>query len=272
MISIKHINNEKVKAIPLPILKRESIKGFRLFAEPYAYIFLCAKKKSGKTSAIFKILKSCSSKTTKLFIFSSTVFKDDTWKYIIKYFKNRGNPIQTFTSIKEDKLNHLQKIIEELQVEDSESDSENDIEKAPKLNFLLFDTYDEEKIKKQKKNKKVAPENIFIFDDIGNELHNPFVNQLLKTNRHFLSKVIISSQYVNDMIPASRKQIDYWLLFKGHKDDKLKIIYDDADLSITFDEFMNLYKHATEEKYNFLLVDTRNDEFRKNFSHRYFLS
>ena len=60
MISLKQINNQYVKAIPIPDEDTRPIKGYDICEEVYANIFLCARKKSGKTSALFKILKECS--------------------------------------------------------------------------------------------------------------------------------------------------------------------------------------------------------------------
>jgi hypothetical protein len=84
--------------------------------------------------------------------------------------------------------------------------------------------------------------------------------------------VILSSQYVNDLSPESRKQIDYWILFGGHKIEKLTTIYNDADLNIPLETFLSLYNHATDEKYSFLYIDTRESKFRKDFDKSYKIS
>ena len=78
MISLKKINKQTVKAIPIPNEDTRPIKGFEICEEVYANIFLCAKKKSGKTSAIFKIIKECSNKDTIIIIFCSTMQKTKT--------------------------------------------------------------------------------------------------------------------------------------------------------------------------------------------------
>jgi len=75
-MNLKRINNKKVKAIPIPDEDKRPIKGFDICEEVYANIFLCARKKSGKTSAVFKIMKECSTKHTIIIIFCSTVHKD----------------------------------------------------------------------------------------------------------------------------------------------------------------------------------------------------
>jgi hypothetical protein len=92
---------------------------------------------------------------------------------------------------------------------------------------------------------------------------------LLTWNRHYRAKIIISSQYLNHLLPESRKQIDVWMLFKGHPEKKLEEIYNDADISIPFDDFLALYKKATKHKFSFLYINTRGDEFRRNFNEQF---
>ncbi len=128
---------------------------------------------------------------------------------------------------------------------------------------------DIKKIQEEKKQAEnggyIVPEYIFVFDDLSNELKDPVVSHLLKTNRHYKSKIIISSQYVQDVMPSSRKQIDYWLLFGGHSPDKLEVIHRDADTRLTFEQFVRVYRDVTKENYQFLLLNTADDEYQKNF-------
>ena len=124
--SITSINKEVVQPIPLPPINVEKIKGYKLFPEVYANIFLCARKKSGKTSAIFKILKACADKDTEINNFASTLNKDPNWKHIIKYFKKKGNNVETSLGIKEEKTDYLKGIIDQLNASKDESDSYSD--------------------------------------------------------------------------------------------------------------------------------------------------
>ena len=91
----------------------------------------------------------------------------------------------------------------------------------------------------------------------------------MKKSRHYKASILLSSQYYLDIKPECRKQIDVFLLYKGQTEQKLEAIYDDADLSIEYDEFKQLYNDATKEPYSFLYVDTRNDEFRENYNKQF---
>jgi len=269
MIHIKKINKEVVKPIPIKCLEKEEIKGYCLFPELYSNIFLVARKKSGKTSTIYKILKSCVGKHTKVHIFASTVYKDQNWIHIVDYLRKKKIEVDTFLSISGGGSNHLESILKNLKIENKE-EIEKKEEEFPKPKSIRVDEEEEEDEKKKiPKEKKKSPEHIFVFDDIGTELQSKSIGQLLKTNRHFLSKVICSSQNLHDLKPESRKQLDYILIYGGMNNEKLQIIHNEIDLSTSFDMFLSLYKNATKEKYNFLYVDVRNEEFRKNFNYVY---
>lgn len=259
-IKIKTINGETIEPIEIKHPEKDQIKGYSLFPEIYANIFLVAKKKSGKSTTIYNIVKKCTDNKTKFVIIASTINKDPTYIHMIKYLEKRGNVVIPFQSITEGKINNLEDVFKMLyQNDDTDSEDEQD---------YPFKEIQERK-KRKKKAEKISPELFFIFDDLSKELQNKFVSKLLKENRHHKSKVIISSQWMSDLRPEARRQLDYCLLFKGHTADKLEKIYLDLDLAIGMGEFIRIYKHATETKYNFLYIDATNGIFRKNFNKEY---
>jgi hypothetical protein len=137
--------------------------------------------------------------------------------------------------------------------------------KAILMHILPPEQTAEGKPKKPRKSKFIDCEYIIVFDDLSTELKSKSLVGLLKKNRHFKAKIIIASQYYLDLLPESRKQMDYFLLFKSQSLDKLQAIYKDADLSIDYETFLKLYKDATEEKYSFLYIDCGQESFRKKF-------
>ena len=56
------------------------------------------------------------------------------------------------------------------------------------------------------------------------------------------------------------------MLFINFNEDKLRNIYEILDLSVPFETFIDIYNFATKDPYNFLYVDVRNEQFRKNFN------
>ena len=266
------INSFTVKPVKIPKVDPKSILGHDLFPDLYPNIFICAKKNSGKSTVIWNILKQCTGKDTRIVIFSATVHKDDTYKKIIEHFEKKGNTVITYTSIKEDGVDNLKTIMEMMQgPEEQSEEEEEESEEQGKPVLIFHDTPKRRrrKKKKPKKPKKMAPNIIFVLDDLSTELRYPSVATLLKSNRHYKSKVIMSSQHVMDLVPASRRQLDYMLLFAGHDTKKLELIKEDLDLSIPEEVFFKLYQNATDQKFSFLYIDTRRGEFRKRFNEKY---
>src|SRR5437870_1881368 len=105
MISLKQINNQRVKKIHIPEKDTRPIKGFDICEELYRNIFICARKKMGKTNVTFKIMKECVDRKTIIYVFCSTAYKDANWIQIRKYFEKKGMEIHFFTTIYEDYLN-----------------------------------------------------------------------------------------------------------------------------------------------------------------------
>lgn len=278
MIRLSKINNEKVKAIkPLGGEDERKWKGRKLFDRCDINVFLCARKRSGKTSTIFKILKECCDKNTNIVVFCSTINKDRSWIAMKKHFEEKGIPFVTNTSLYEGGVNQLTEILNTISEEakQREEAEENDIEPEPtekELRRILFGDNDEDKPKKEKKSKFRTPDWCFIFDDLSSELKDKAIVSLCKANRHYNALCLYSSQYPLDMTPEQRKQMDVYILFKGHKEEKLQTIYNDADLVIDFPIFLKLYAHATEKPFSFLYVDVRNDKYRKNFNSEYSIS
>ena len=47
---------------------------------------------------------------------------------------------------------------------------------------------------------------------------------------------------------------------------KLEEIYKDANLAITLEQFISVYKFATEQPFSFLYIDTTLGQFRRNIN------
>lgn len=260
---IKEETLNKVKVNPLVITNQDTttIKGAELFPSLYYNLFICSKKRSGKTSLINTIIKKCTDKRTLFFIFCPTVNVDASWKAITQYLENRDNVVQKYTDIMDGKVNILNEIVNELSLGEEDNEEEDKKEESGKK--LKFD---EPKKKKEYVPKKISPEVCFIFDDASDMLRNPAVATLLKKNRHLKANTIISSQYLHDLQPASIKQLDYFIAFKSFSDDKLSLIHKGLDLSLEYNHLWNIYQHCTNKPYSFLYINVRTEQYRCNFN------
>jgi len=265
MIKENTLNNISIKPlVNANSLDESKIKGGKMFSDPYNVTYLCARRKSGKTSVLAEVLKKTSDKKTTFWLFVPTSRVDESWKTIIKLLEDRGNTVNVFDSIMEGKTNLLDEIVTDLSTGDEETTKKNEPVKAPVK--IMFDIHESEKKKYEYKPKKLAPLQIFVFDDISQELKNVALLSLLKKSRHLKAAVYVSSQYIMDLPPQALKQLSYFLCFRSMTRDKLEHIHRMLDLAIDMERFFDIYDYATKENYNFLYVDMKNQTFRKNFS------
>ena len=137
----------------------------------------------------------------------------------------------------------------------------------------FFDENDTDIKMKIRKPSKIAPKYVFVFDDMSAQMKkSSSVKELVKQNRHYLSKVIISSQYVTDLSPDTRAMIDIWLLLGDQNDEKLKVIYEFCDPVVEYDTFKQMFEDATKEKYHFFFIDKNNGQYRKDFNTEYIIN
>ena len=248
-------------------------KGAEIFEEPYANVGVLAKKKSGKTTVIKHIIERCATKDTTVLVFCSSFHKDKSWLAIQEWCDDHEIPIEGFTSLIVDGSNKLEEELGDLKAEPSKDEKKKKvpepkqyIEVDEEFGFVEVQKAPEAAPAVRKRQSKFAPlDYIFVFDDLGDELRDKTVAQLLKTNRHWKAKVIVSTQYITDLAPASRRQFDYWLLFSKLSPKNLNMVRESAGLDLEEDEFVNLYNQATKRPYDFLYIDTRDMTYRCKF-------
>lgn len=265
---MEKINDEVVKPIKIGSGKRLPVKGAGISEEPYSNIFLLAKKKSGKSTLINHMLNKFVGRDTRLVFIVSTAHKDDVYKQMISKW-SVNHDVAVYANLREGKHSII-----ELELEDPnpEADPARAEKKAIDLIASKFMSFDDDSqpelpVKREKRKLKyLAPEVIFILDDQGSLMRDSSVSNLLKKNRHYKSKVIISSQYLTDLQPAALKQLDIMIIFGSQPGDKLERIHMQLDLSLPIETFKERYKEATAKRFNFLYIDTVNERYRRNLN------
>jgi len=274
-IVTKKVNNCRVRTIPREGMEdKRPIKGYDLCPCLHANIFLVAKKNSGKTYIIYNIIDRCSGRDTIIFAWVSTLNNDPSWRAIQKFCEDKGIPFHGSTSLMDDGIDELDALMQTLQKKaaDVEGVGESKTPLPPTaFPCMTMDAAPEEKKRKPPKTKYRAPELIIILDDLADELKKKSVATLLKKNRHFKSKVIISSQWLNDIPPDALGQMSLVCLFRGFSVEKLEEFHSKARLSLPLEQFIELYRDATSIDYGFLTIDTDNNTYRKRFDLQYLI-
>lgn len=270
-MNVEEINEFTVEPLPIPPLpKVEKIRGYELFPMLYKNCFICAPKNSGKSQCLSNILLHTIGRKTNIVFFVSTASKDATYEALLNQLDEREINYTVFSSIFDDSgANILDQMITTL-LEQPDVPRRTKKKQEVKQEIRLFPSTEEPTSPKPKKEKKQTCKYIFVFDDLSTELRDPSITKLLKIHRHLKSCVFLSSQRITDLTPGSFNQLDYCLIFRGYSSniERLQAIYQNVDIAIPFDLFVELYREATKEKYHFLYI-SKNGEYRINFNKRF---
>jgi len=271
MIKVKKINNEIVRPIIGGSIDAEKIRGKNLFPSLYDCIFVSGKRRSGKTSTIYKILQKCASRCSNIYLFVSTINKDATYEKMIEMLNEKGvKSIHTYMDIVDEDTgrNILNDLINELK--QKEEDEEVEKPKKEKLKIHIeSDTEEEEE--KEYKDPKLYNENIIVIDDQGEEMRNKAVTRLCKIGRHSKIMTIMSGQSITDLKPSAIAQLQYVLLYPQISDEKIEEIHKKLKIGLPLNDFKQLYEYATETPHNFLYIDVVRDSYRKNFNQKFLI-
>jgi hypothetical protein len=267
---LKKINNNKVEIPQLDTTKKK-YKGDDLFDIQYFCMTLLGKRRSGKSSLIYTLLKKFTTKKTIVLFFVPTFHKDKTYEPIRKYLEKNKITYDAYSSVEEDGVNMIETFMEVNSGFNEDKKKEIKEENKPVIENPCKFECDEEKKNKNKKRKKeeTPPEYFIIFDDMSGYLRKPSVLKLIKNSRHFRAKIVISTQSVSDVHPHVFGQMDYIALFKNFNEDSLDFLYEKIQLGITLEEFKKLYYYVTSQtfgnNYNcFLLIHMADETFYMN--------
>jgi len=135
-ITLKKINDKVIKPVKVNDKKEtKPIRGKEMFPSTYANIGIIARKKSGKSTVVFNIVKGRAGLNTKVIVFSSTYHKDPVMIQMKKWCKKNKVAIEGFTSMKEGKHNILKTFLDKLgdiPEESEEEESEEEVSSEQK--------------------------------------------------------------------------------------------------------------------------------------------
>lgn len=271
---------------PIKFLEEEDkrpVKGAFLIPYLYSNLGLIAKTDSGKTTVIGHLLENTIDERTKVLIVSSTIHLDKAWRAIIAKLKKRKIETMCYDSMVDEEgvniidtfIRVLEKDANERKIQEEEAEAEGEEEKVerPVHPICMWPQSEEEKKEEQKKKKRKkvykdqVPDYLLILDDMNAEdLRKNTIVNLVKKNRHYRMRCIISSQSLVHITPSAYAQFFQLFVWKGLNEDYMKTLYKKMSTLIPFETFFELYLLATKEKYSFLNIDLRENSFRVKFS------
>lgn len=284
MIKSKKINKAKIK--PVITSSKDSSKncmGYDYIPTKYANCVLYGRKKSGKTTVLYNLLKNRlgGGHTKEAFIFCSSHEHDPTWTKIIGMLLKKGIDVHAFHHfIGPNKENVIDEFIQQRQDEREMEKEKKEQKEMPVISRPMFggmapvnDTslMSEPEEKKKCKSKRVAPEFVMIFDDLSASMRHPSISKLLTFNRHFHCDNYISCHSVKNLTPDAHTNVDCAIVFPKFSPDAIEHIATKMECSFPQDtnkksHLQDLYQQATSpEKYSFLVIDKVDCSYRKCF-------
>lgn len=254
--------------------KDKNWKGKDILDVKYWIMSILAKRRSGKTTLIYNLIKQFGHKHMIILFFVPTFYKDSVYESIRNYLDRKGIVYQGNTSIENEEGIDLIDVFMKENNGDRyllNQESKEEIVQQPQIpvcNFggPIIDSQSESK----NEDINIEPEYMIIFDDMSSQLRHPSIVKLCKNSRHFKCKIILSSQSIVDLTPSQHSQIDYCVLFKNFNFDSIEKVYKRLQPNLSFEEFYELYKNVTEGKTgkynNFLVIDRNKEEYRKNLN------
>jgi predicted AAA+ superfamily ATPase len=134
----------------------------------------------------------------------------------------------------------------------------------------LLDKGIEAIIEKQKADTSKENHVLVILDDIAKEAKSSKnLESLYSRGRHFRISTVVLSQKFKDVAPANRNNANSVILYRPQQTMELESIAEAFAGLMPKDEFKQMIKDVTKEKYAFLFVNQlepdENKKFRKNF-------
>ncbi len=277
-----------VKAIPVPLDSHPDAP-YPLPKHEFT-LGLIAPKGAGKTTTICNLLKFYQGYFHTILIFSPTIDSDEKWDWVKKLPLLVDNlPLKRW-------LASLEQTKQEGLVHRGGPSMEtlahlNAVEKdfSPLVGAdCFFDSYEEGKLKevmeeqmemirllkKHGKSKYLANRILVIFDDLvgsglfGGQRGNYFKG-LNTRHRHYSASFIMVSQGYKEIPKTIRTNWSCLIVFEIGNEKEVEVIYEEYAMGLKRDDWMQVYKHATQEDHCFLYLNyqaPRGRRIMKNFT------
>jgi len=284
-----------VKPIPVPSQYHHPIPPSEQLPVHEFTLGLIAPKGAGKTTVICNLLHFYKNYFHTILVFSPTINSDEKWDWI----KNQKLLVENIPLKKwikkmseqsdEDKIVQAAPIGHALEGLVNQRESFTGI--IPEEHF--FDTYDDNKfmeimeeqmsmiklLKKHDEPKYLANRILIIFDDlVGSSLFSGTRGSYFKgintRHRHYSSSFIMVSQGYKEIPKTIRTNWTCLIVFEIGNEREVQVIYEEYAMGLKSDDWLELYRHATDEDHSFLFINFQKPKrmrMMKNFTNYLFV-
>jgi O6-methylguanine-DNA--protein-cysteine methyltransferase len=242
-------------------------------------MLIVAPKGSGKTNFLVNLItKHYKEYFHRIIVCSPTINNDEKWdyvkehKHILKENKKleatlnnlkRSNKIKKVVFTSEKPLEQqLKEVDEKFDGYIPEEDFFSELDKVPEKVAEQQEVIEKlHKLGMGKKSKFIADRMLVVLDDQagmfkGGNTNNPMMNFVIK-HRHSSSSVILVTQGYKAIPKTIRTNCNALILFDIPNLSELKAIYEENPTDMSEQEWMRIYRHATQEPFAFLYINTK---------------
>lgn len=284
-----------VKPIPVPNQYKHPQPAFEQLPIHEFTLGLIAPKGAGKTTVICNLLHFYKNYFHTILVFSPTINSDEKWDWI-KNQKLLVENVPLKRWIKkmteqrdEDKIVQAAPLGHELEglvnqregftgmiPEDHYFDSYND----GKFMEIMEEQMDMIKLlKKHNQPKYLANRILIIFDDlVGSSLfagsRGSYFKGINTRHRHYSSSFIMVSQGYKEIPKTIRTNWTCLIVFEIGNEREVFVIYEEYAMGLKSDDWMEVYKHATDDDHSFLFINFQKPKrmrMMKNFTNYLFV-
>lgn len=287
-----------VKPIPVPSAYKHPAPSADVLPTHEFTMGLIAPKGAGKTTTIINLLNFYKGYFHNILVFSPTIESDEKWDWAKEQkLLSENKPLKAWIKKMSEREEDDQKVVQNRGIDTAldglvkNSQEEEFTGKIPEEHF--FTSYDDETfsdimeeqlgliklLKKHNQPKYLANRILIIFDDlVGSSLFSGSKQSYFKgvntRHRHYSASFIMVSQGYKEIPKTIRTNWTCLIVFEIGNEKEVEVIYEEWPMGLKKDDWMDLYKYATEGDHSFLYINFQKPKrmrIMKNFDQYLFV-
>jgi hypothetical protein len=287
----------EVKPVPVPTKYKHPLPAYDQLPVHEFTMGLIAPKGAGKTTTICNLLNFYRGYFHTILVFSPTVQSDEKWDWVKRQrLVVENKPLKDWVKKKvREQMEDEDKVVQGPKVDPVLEGLVNSTaefsEFIPEEHF--FDDYDDDAfrgimeeqmsmiklLKKYDQPKYLANRILIIFDDlVGSTLfagsRGSYFKGVNTRHRHYSASFIMVSQGYKEIPKTIRTNWTALIVFEIGNEKEVEVIYEEYAMGLKRDDWMELYKYATDGDHSFLYINFQKPKrlrMMKNFEEYLFI-